>query len=274
VKGQPLRPNTTQTPDLILDNLPAFTDPELRVALVIIRSTLGWGKAQDWLTSSQIVKRTGRSRASVSAAIGSLVDRGFIVVMDEDGRLLDTAAKRKFAGERHQRLYYALNTDTPVKNLDRACPESRQGPVQDLDTTRNTPNKKHRLQDCMSDGTAVERLNSRKDKLMAYLNKATGRSGATLFRAHCGLRARLNDGATDEDVCVVIDLKVAEWAGVPKMAKHICPQTLFSPKNFPRYLVEAREWDAKGRPSFNGDRPQIARGRQDEEYEHLVRRAP
>ena len=75
ITSRRMKPNTTQTPDLILDNLAAFTNAELRVCLVVIRSTLGWNKESDWLTQSQIVKRAGMSRASISPAIGTLVER-------------------------------------------------------------------------------------------------------------------------------------------------------------------------------------------------------
>src|SRR5205807_7271761 len=67
-----------------------------RSILVILRATFGWRegnghggwqfKRRDWITHSQFVKRTGRSSASVSAAIQSLSAAGYIRVEDIAGR--------------------------------------------------------------------------------------------------------------------------------------------------------------------------------------------
>jgi phage replication O-like protein O len=136
--GIVLRPNTTQTPDAILVNMQDFSDTELRIVLAVVRSTLGWKKKEDWLTRSEIERRTGRGHTSVCNAISSLVERGYIVVRDEEGNALETPNARKLVGERHAKLFFALNVDEPVQKVDRACPKSGQGPVQKVDTTTPT----------------------------------------------------------------------------------------------------------------------------------------
>jgi hypothetical protein len=77
----------------------------------VVRQTAGWRaapgsrarKARDWLSHSQLVRRTGRGSGAVSAAVASLVVRGLIAVEDAAGRPLATAAERR----RHLgRLYY------------------------------------------------------------------------------------------------------------------------------------------------------------------------
>ena len=80
-------------PNRLFDEvLPTLTDTELRLILVVMRATLGWRegsdsggwryKRRDWLTHRQLVRRTGRSSASISSAIQSLVVAGLIRVED------------------------------------------------------------------------------------------------------------------------------------------------------------------------------------------------
>jgi hypothetical protein len=141
-----LHPNTTQTPDIILDNMQDFSDTELRVVLVVVRATLGWRKSADWLTRSQIERRTGRGHTAICNAITSLVERGFILVCDENGIELATPAARKSVGERHAKLIFRLNTERPVQNVDKPCPKNGQGPVQNVDTTTPTQDNTQTLQ--------------------------------------------------------------------------------------------------------------------------------
>jgi hypothetical protein len=133
-----LMPNTTQVPNLILDNLPVLTDTELRILLVVTRQTLGWSKARDWLTHSQIEQRTGKGHASISSAIKSLSKKGLLSVSTEDGTELVTPEQRQTAGGLHKKFFYALNVTTPIQNLEGAHPKFREGPIQNLNTTKPT----------------------------------------------------------------------------------------------------------------------------------------
>ena len=49
------------------------------------------------------------------------------------------------------------------------------------------------------------------------------------------IRARLNEGFTEDDFKVVIDKKYSEWNGDKKMSKYLRPETLFGTK-FESYL--------------------------------------
>ncbi len=126
------KPGTKQSrfvpvPNRIFDELiPALTDTELRVLLIVIRSTLGWRilldtgevqhKYRDWITNSQFSKKTARSSTAVSAAIKSLAARGIIVVENTHGEKLQTASERRHV---HGRLYYRLSdTWMPCKLSD------------------------------------------------------------------------------------------------------------------------------------------------------------
>jgi DNA-binding transcriptional ArsR family regulator len=94
--------------------LPALTDAELRVLLVILRQTLGWRdadnfdarKGRDWITQSQFQKRTGKSRDALSRAIKGLVEKRLIHVESRAGEPLETPQKRR---RERDRIYYRLD---------------------------------------------------------------------------------------------------------------------------------------------------------------------
>ena len=104
-------------PALLLDRLlPALTDTELRVLLIVTRQTLGWvdegresahgRKYRDWMSQSQLQAKTGKSRDSVSRAVGALVEARLIVVENPAGEELTSPRSRKLA---RTRLFYRLD---------------------------------------------------------------------------------------------------------------------------------------------------------------------
>jgi hypothetical protein len=113
-KGFSLR-NTTPFPNVLLDEvMPILKDTEWRLLCVIVRQTLGQHdlqtkkrKTRDWLTRSQLRQRTGRDSEALSHALNALVERGYIEVQTEAGRVLKTATQRRQA---HGKLFYGLAT--------------------------------------------------------------------------------------------------------------------------------------------------------------------
>ena len=106
---------TTPVPTALLDKvMPTLRDTELRVLLVVVRQTLGWQvgkdprlrKERDWLTQSQLMRRTGRASGAVARAVDALVRRGLIDVLDGAERPLVTPAERRRC---LGRLYYRLH---------------------------------------------------------------------------------------------------------------------------------------------------------------------
>ncbi len=104
---------TTALPNALFDALlPSLGDTELRVLLVVARSTLGWKegagrKERDWLSHAQLCKRTGRSNTPVSGAIDSLTRRGLLQVENETGEGLPTPSLRRAA---RSRLFFRLGS--------------------------------------------------------------------------------------------------------------------------------------------------------------------
>lgn len=88
---------------LVDDLLPTLKDTELKLALVVLRQTWGRGKPADWLSHSQLKRRTGRAGEAVSSAVDALVRRGVVEVVNERGVLLSDPASRR--RERAKLLY-------------------------------------------------------------------------------------------------------------------------------------------------------------------------
>ncbi len=121
---------------LIDGAMPHLTDTEWRVLCVVVRQTLGWSdpaggrKRRDWLSHSQLRKRTGRSGGAVSLAVDALVRSGLVEATDALGCGLTTSGARRKA----RRVYYALarGWETRLRNSE-ATKEKR-------DKKLSTPN--------------------------------------------------------------------------------------------------------------------------------------
>ena len=126
--------------------MPALRDTELRVLLVVVRQTLGWQlspgstqrKDRDWLTQSQLMRRTGRASEAVSRAVDALVRAGLIGVVDRAGMPVRTPAERR----RHiGHLYFQLGSG--VRNASK-IPKSEHAKGH---TTKETQVQKYRADD-------------------------------------------------------------------------------------------------------------------------------
>lgn len=104
----------TALPNHFFDNLmPQLNDTQWRVLCVVARATLGWRDAveptkrrhQDWLTHSQLQRRTGRTSSAISGAIDALVRRNFIQVRDSQGQWRLTSSERRSC---RGKLFYCL----------------------------------------------------------------------------------------------------------------------------------------------------------------------
>jgi phage replication O-like protein O len=110
-----LYPNSTQVPNIIIDGMGIFSNTELRILLLVTRKTIGWHKETDYIAYSQFEKITGvKSNKTISVAVNSLVDRGFIRRVDKDGNSLDPMP-RGFRGKTFYTLSKAVKLGTGVK---------------------------------------------------------------------------------------------------------------------------------------------------------------
>ena len=104
---------TTPVPNKLFDLfLNELQGAELKVLLVIIRQTLGWQdrrsvhgrKTKDWISSSQLILKSGCSRRAISSAIDVLTKKKLIRVFDKSENVLENGDSRK--GK--QQLFYGL----------------------------------------------------------------------------------------------------------------------------------------------------------------------
>lgn len=123
---------STPVPNLLFDIfLKELKVAELKVLLVIIRQTLGWSdsrslrgrKEKDWISTSQLMTKTGNSRRAISSAIDTLVQKELIEVLDTQGTLLTNPSNRK--GKVH--LFYRLSP-TLLAPVDNVCISSGYSP--------------------------------------------------------------------------------------------------------------------------------------------------
>lgn len=95
------------------EQMPKLKDTEWRLLCVIVRQTLGWQsgkgrKVRDWMSQKQLMARTGRNSAALSAALDSLIRQNLIQCQDVKGNPLHDAKQRR----RHRgRLYFSLAKD-------------------------------------------------------------------------------------------------------------------------------------------------------------------
>jgi biotin operon repressor len=119
--------------------MPRLSDVELRLLLIVVRQTLGWiedpelktRKTEDWISSSQLVEKSGRSRKHVSKAMKELIEvHQLVIAVDSKGRMLDSAEKRR---AKFGKIFYRLNVHAPAATLFDAFPKKT---AQNKDLTR------------------------------------------------------------------------------------------------------------------------------------------
>lgn len=152
-------PNTTPTPNWLYNGeMKKMSDTELRIVLMVTRATLGWvldrdtgrRKEEDWISRSQLIEKTGRSKESVNQAITRCIKMGWIEVRDKNGFILNTPKDRS-----GKKLYYRLGgiftekltsqengqVRKPAKISRLTSQESRLQPAKNLGTTKETLTK-------------------------------------------------------------------------------------------------------------------------------------
>lgn len=138
---------TTPVPNGLFDeHLPKLKSTELKLLLIIIRQTLGWRddrtgqrKQKDWISGSQLRKKTGCSRRALTDATASLIKRNLIQVSGEVGIQLRTAEQRK---GKLRMFYRFLNSSGKAVNSQRPNEKTAQEPAQKMPITKDTDTKR------------------------------------------------------------------------------------------------------------------------------------
>ncbi|EMO1386795.1 conserved phage C-terminal domain-containing protein [Citrobacter freundii] len=85
-------------------------------------------------------------------------------------------------------------------------------------------------------------------EVLNHLNRVKGSRFQKSKSSLENIRARIRDGHSADDLKLVIDLKHEHWRDNFEMYQHLCPETLFGPKKFEKYLQSAIGWESNGRP--------------------------
>lgn len=139
--------------------MPRLKDTEWRVLMVVLRQTAGRQaepartvqgqqarqdqqagkpptkskqlptKRRDWLSHSQLCRRTGRGSEAVSAAIASLTDSGMIIVEDAAGTALVTPEERRRC---LSRLYFRPGDKLALPVENKSAPPVDKWKTQDF----------------------------------------------------------------------------------------------------------------------------------------------
>jgi phage replication O-like protein O len=96
------KPNYTPTPNEFFDDIAkTLKEGELRVLLVIMRQTFGWGnKEWDRISISQLMEKTGMERMAVIRASKSLAEKKLVI-------------KHKEGPEGQEKTWYSLMVENP-----------------------------------------------------------------------------------------------------------------------------------------------------------------
>jgi phage replication O-like protein O len=125
------KPNYTQTPNDFFDEVAkTLKEGELRVMLVIMRQTFGWGNKQwDRISLSQFVEKTGMEEKSVCRSLQTLIAKKLVI-------------KHKEGPIGREKVWYSLVVENPNEfeipiddsNNSYPCPKDRGTPVLKTDT--------------------------------------------------------------------------------------------------------------------------------------------
>lgn len=107
------------------------------------------------------------------------------------------------------------------------------------ENSQHSEEKKEKKLPSMGRGAVTDEM-PKVVQVIDYMNSV----GCTKFRANTGntakmVLARYKEGYTIEDFKKVIDSRFKAWNGTDMM-QHFCPQTLFRPNNFEKYLQNAK----------------------------------
>ena len=130
-------------------------------------------------------------------------------------------------------LYAALEAkkDKPVRDHDSKILQDfvNMGTPEQFEETKRRMTKK------ANNADAAE--------IITHLNTATGSQFRTTAKANLALvNARMKEGATGDDMKLIIDHKNEQWGTDAKMREHLCPETLFRAGHYEKYINAARKW--------------------------------
>jgi len=238
-----LIPNTCQVPNVLLDEImPRLSGSSLKVLLAIVRKTYGFQKHADKISFRQLQQLTGLSRDSVNQGIKGL------------GDLLKIKPGIKGVPSLAGVNEYALNLDVSTGQLVRKHDRSgnRTSQILPVELVRKSDSTKPTLTKPKKEGPkssspAREKTLGRAakssvqpviEKVLRRIYDLSGIRYPPIPATAQVLKARLEDGASEADLLMVVEDRWQHW-GDSSMADSFRPSTLFKDGKFQEYLAIA-----------------------------------
>ncbi|MCB9233955.1 MAG: replication protein [Bacteroidia bacterium] len=135
---------TTAIPNEVLDAYLATLKPiELKVLLVILRSTWGWGKSCDWISMSQFVRRTGASEKAIRQALGSLCQAGTLKRTYQHGKVFYCYGKRELPTRNPSRELFSGQAGKMFRQEGKKLPPTKYTLTKTPVTRENSSKEEH-----------------------------------------------------------------------------------------------------------------------------------
>lgn len=152
----------------------------------------------------------------------------------EEYQSVGAMERSKALNRERQRRYRAKNKEEATLEKNNACLRDSNVTVTHQNKNKN---KNIKEEPKGSKKKSAQNFSAEISEILAYLNSKTGKRFKPTTDSHVRLiGARLKDGYSVADCKKVIDIKCAEWLKDPKMAKYLCPSTLFAASHFDDYL--------------------------------------
>jgi uncharacterized phage protein (TIGR02220 family) len=102
-------------------------------------------------------------------------------------------------------------------------------------------------------GSEPENFDEQCRRILKHLTGCTGISYRLGCVTRALIKARMNDGFTEEDFKHVHLVKTKEWLDDDKMRMYLIPETLYRPTKFPRYI---NQWQMMQKAEADKERKQ------------------
>ena len=217
-----------------------------------------WGRVQGlstkegycYASNKWIGEQLGLSQSTISNNISTLVMRGYMVrkIIRNDKK--EIKERRLYSLSLLAGIPITGKSDTPITGKS-------EGSITDL-----------------SLGVEKDSMVEKTDPAIKVLKYLNGKSVTPfpLSKTNLkGIHGRIKDGATVEELELVIDFKAAAWQNDERMWEYLRPKTLFGPDNFVGYLTGAKGWVTQGKPALRKNKNKKPAAFVDDRRNELVR---
>lgn len=218
-------------------------------------------KGECWPSYQHVADQCECSKSAVKGHINSLIDMGLV---SKENRLGVNNGK----GNTSNVYYLMLDNPMAPESIGVGAPKNT-GPM----ASKNPPMAPDNLPPRAGDGTrtshslepvneplkTIGQLPAETDRevqitddaksVLQHLNQLTNRRWQVSKSSLSGIRGRLNEGFTAEQLILTVDYMVEKWRNDEEMCDFLRPTTLFQPTKFPGYQGSSEAWDKKGRPA-------------------------